>query len=45
VRSQIILEAGSAWNPGGQRETKIVFIGYNIKKEIIEKGLMGCVYV
>lgn len=43
VRSQMILESGNAWKPGEAQETKIVFIGYNIKKEIIEKGLKGCV--
>jgi len=43
VRSQMILEPGSTWKPGEPQETKIVFIGHNIKKEIIEKGLMGCV--
>ncbi len=42
VRSRITLEPGSDWKPDETRETKIVFIGYNLKKEIIEKGLTGC---
>lgn len=43
VRSQMILEPGSDWQSGEHRETKIVFIGYSLKKEIIEKGLLGCI--
>jgi G3E family GTPase len=42
VRSQLTLEPGSNWKADEIPETRIVFIGYNIKKEIIEKGLMGC---
>ena len=44
VRSSIQMETGSHWKAGEKRVSKIVFIGYSVKKEPIEKGLKGCIY-
>lgn len=43
VRSNSKIDLGSPWREGETKKTKIVFIGINIKKAQIEKGLMGCV--
>jgi G3E family GTPase len=42
VRSSVQMEKGSAWSTGEKRQSKIVFIGYNVKRAPIEKGLEGC---
>ncbi len=42
VRSQIRLETGSPWGKNEIRFSRIVFIGYNIKKAPLERGLEGC---
>ncbi|NJN25126.1 MAG: GTP-binding protein [Cyclobacteriaceae bacterium] len=42
VRSNSKIDLGSQWQPGEIRKSKIVFIGHNIKKEPLEKGLKGC---
>ncbi len=36
-------ELGSAWKPGEPRETKIVFIGRDMPKEVLLEGLSQCV--
>ncbi len=43
VRSNSKIEIGSPWMDGEIRKSKIVFIGNNIKKEPLEKGLKSCI--
>jgi G3E family GTPase len=43
VRSNSKIDLGSPWKEGEARTTRIVFIGINIKKAQLEKGLMACV--
>jgi G3E family GTPase len=42
VRSNSKIEVGSPWREGEIRKSMIVFIGSNIKKQPLEKGLHGC---
>ncbi len=42
VRSNSKIEIGSPWREGEIRKSIIVFIGSNIKKPPLEKGLHGC---
>ena len=42
VRSNSKIEVGSPWREGEIRKSMIVFIGSNIKKQPLEKGLRGC---
>jgi G3E family GTPase len=42
VRSNSKIEIGSPWMEGEIRKSKIVFIGNNVKKEVLNKGLKGC---
>lgn len=42
VRSSSKIEVGSPWKEGEVRKSKLVFIGNQVKKERIEKGLKGC---
>ncbi len=42
VRSNSKIELGSPWLDGEIRKSKIIFIGNNVKKEPLEKGLRGC---
>jgi G3E family GTPase len=42
VRSNSKIDVGSPWLAGEIKKTKLVFIGNNIKKEPLEKGLKGC---
>ncbi len=42
VRSNSHIEVGSPWRDGEIKKSKIVFIGNNIKREPLEKGLKGC---
>ena len=44
VRSNSKIDMGSKWMSGEVKKSKIVFIGDNIKKEPLEKGLKGCIY-
>ena len=37
-------EMGNAWKKGEVRSTKIVFIGKNLPRELLEKGLAQCVF-
>ena len=43
VRSNSKIDVGSPWMDDEIRKSKIVFIGNNIKKEALEKGLKGCI--
>lgn len=43
VRSNSKIEIGSPWQEGEIRKSKIVFIGNNVKKEVLNKGLKGCI--
>lgn len=43
VRSNSTIDIGSPWLEGENRISKIVFIGNNIKRAPLEKGLKGCV--
>ena len=36
-------DAGAAWKPGEQRESKMVFIGRDMPKELLLDGLAQCV--
>ncbi len=42
VRSNSKIDVGSPWGIGEHKISRIVFIGNNIKKEPLEKGLQGC---
>lgn len=42
VRSNSKIDVGSQWREGETKLSRIVFIGHNIKKEPLEKGLNGC---
>jgi G3E family GTPase len=42
VRSNSKIDVGSPWMDGEVKKSRIVFIGSNIKKEPLEKGLKGC---
>jgi len=42
VRSNSNIDIGSPWMEGEIQKSKIVFIGNNIKRESLEKGLKGC---
>ena len=42
VRSNSKLDIGGPWMEGEIRKSKIVFIGNNIKRKNLEKGLKGC---
>jgi len=42
VRSNSKIDLGSPWRDGEVKISRIVFIGYNIKKKPLEKGLNGC---
>lgn len=42
VRSNSKIEMGSEWLDGEVRKSKLVFIGSNIKRESLAKGLEGC---
>ena len=37
-------ELGSAWNEHEIRSSKMVFIGKNLPREILENGLAGCIF-
>lgn len=43
VKGAPVFTDGDLWD-NKERETKIVFIGKNLKREIIEKGLKQCIY-
>jgi G3E family GTPase len=42
VRSNSKLDIGSPWRSGEVRKTRIVFIGSNIQRAPLEKGLKSC---
>jgi G3E family GTPase len=42
VRSNSKIDVGSPWMDGEVKKSRIVFIGSNIKKQPLEKGLKGC---
>jgi G3E family GTPase len=42
VRSQFRIERGRPWEEGEDRRSRIVFIGYNVKRPALEKGLDSC---
>ena len=42
VRSQFRIERGGPWEEGEDRRSRIVFIGYNVKRAPLEKGLESC---
>ena len=42
VRSNSKIDVGSPWMDGEIKKSRIVFIGSNIKKQPLEKGLKGC---
>jgi G3E family GTPase len=44
VKGAPVFTDGDAWQQEEKRETRIVFIGKELKREILEKGLMQCVY-
>jgi G3E family GTPase len=35
-------DLGPKWLPGEQRQSKMVFIGIDLPREILEQGLQGC---
>ena len=42
VRSNSKLDLGNPWMEGEIKKSKIIFIGNNIKREPLDKGLKGC---
>ncbi len=44
VKGSPVFTDGDAWQQNELRETRIVFIGKELKREILEKGLRQCVY-
>ena len=42
VRSNSKIDVGSPWMDGEIRKSKIIFIGNNIQRKPLEKGLKGC---
>ncbi len=42
VRSNSKVDVGSIWMDGEIRKSRIVFIGVNVNKQPLEKGLRGC---
>lgn len=44
VKGAPVFTDGDAWPDDIERETRIVFIGKNLKREILEKGLKQCLY-
>lgn len=44
VRQMHVFQAGPEWEEGEQRESKIVFIGKQLRKDILEKNLKHCLY-
>ncbi|MRX48188.1 CobW family GTP-binding protein [Pedobacter puniceum] len=44
VKGAPVFTEGDDWKNDEERETRIVFIGKNLKREILEKGLKQCFY-
>lgn len=44
VKGAPVFTDGDAWQLNELRETRIVFIGKELKREILEKGLRQCIY-
>ncbi|MDA9555128.1 GTP-binding protein [Pelobium sp.] len=44
VKGSPIFTDGDEWKADEKRETRIVFIGKNLKREILEKGMKQCFY-
>lgn len=42
VRSNSKIEVGTAWQPGEVHKSKLVFIGNNLQRDHIERGLKSC---
>lgn len=44
VKGSPVFSDGEDWSNDLEKETRIVFIGKNLKREILEKGLKQCLY-
>ncbi|MCP4438365.1 MAG: GTP-binding protein [Aureispira sp.] len=44
VRQMHVFQAGPTWEEGEKRVSKIVFIGKQLRKDILEKNLKHCLY-
>jgi len=44
VYNQYVSQSGGKWTEDEDRKTRIVFIGKNLDREVLEKGLRQCVY-
>ena len=44
VKGAPVFTDGDAWQENEVRETRIVFIGKSLKREILEKGIRQCIY-
>lgn len=44
VKTRFLLVKGKAWEPAESRQSKIVFIGRELRKDILEKNLRQCYY-
>ena len=44
VKGAPIFTDGDDWKTDEKRETRIVFIGKSLKREILEKGIKQCVF-
>lgn len=44
VKGAPVFTDGDSWQTGEKRETRIVFIGKKLRRDILEKGMKQCVY-
>lgn len=44
VKGSPVFTEGDAWEKDAKRETRLVFIGKNLRRDILEKGLKQCFY-
>jgi G3E family GTPase len=44
VNSQFVSEGGGAWKENEPRITKMVFIGKNLDKDLLENGIKSCIH-
>lgn len=44
VYNQYVSQSAGSWEEGEVRKTRLVFIGKNLDRELLEKGLRQCIY-
>jgi len=45
VYNQYVSQSAGTWEQGEVRKTRLVFIGKNLDRELLEKGLRQCIYL